>query len=69
MEICMPIKVCIAGATGWTGSVVARHMILSDEFEVVGALARQHADQDQLLRGHYQSHRQRAFPWVDSVMM
>lgn len=42
----MPIKVCIAGATGWTGSVVARHMILSDEFEVVGALARQHADQD-----------------------
>jgi 4-hydroxy-tetrahydrodipicolinate reductase len=42
----MPINVCIAGATGWTGSVIARHMILSDEFEVVGALARQHADQD-----------------------
>ena len=21
----MPIKVCIAGTTGWTGSVVARH--------------------------------------------
>ena len=42
----MPINVCIAGATGWTGSVVARHMILSDEFEVVGALARQHADED-----------------------
>jgi 4-hydroxy-tetrahydrodipicolinate reductase len=42
----MPINVCIAGATGWTGSVVARHMILSDEFEVVGALARRQADQD-----------------------
>ncbi|MGZ4764649.1 MAG: 4-hydroxy-tetrahydrodipicolinate reductase [Ilumatobacteraceae bacterium] len=42
----MPINVCIAGATGWTGSVVARHMILSDEFEVVGALARAQAGSD-----------------------
>ncbi len=42
----MPINVCIAGATGWTGSVVARHMIRSDEFEVVGALAREQAGSD-----------------------
>ena len=42
----MTISVCIAGTTGWTGSVVARHMIASDEFEVVGALARQDAGRD-----------------------
>ena len=32
----MTIKVCIAGATGWTGSVVARHLLASDDFDVVG---------------------------------
>jgi len=42
----MPINVCIAGTTGWTGSVVARHLLRSDEFEVVGALARQEAGRD-----------------------
>ena len=42
----MPINVCIAGTTGWTGSVVARHALLSDEFEVVGAIARQSAGRD-----------------------
>jgi 4-hydroxy-tetrahydrodipicolinate reductase len=40
------IRVCIAGATGWTGSVVARHLLMSDEFEVVGAIARQTAERD-----------------------
>jgi len=38
--------VCIAGTTGWTGSVVARHLLQSDEFEVVGALARGTAGND-----------------------
>jgi len=42
----MPINVCIAGTTGWTGSVVARHLLQSDEFEVVGALARREAGRD-----------------------
>src|SRR6185295_11506204 len=42
----MSIKVCIAGTTGWTGSVVARHLLESDEFEVVGAIARQTAGVD-----------------------
>ena len=42
----MAIKVCIAGTTGWTGSVVARHLLASDEFEVVGAIARRTAGSD-----------------------
>src|SRR4029079_247457 len=42
----MPINVCIAGPAGWTGSVVARHLLQSDEFEVVGALARREAGRD-----------------------
>ncbi len=42
----MPITVCVAGTTGWTGSVVARHLLLSDDFEVVGAIARQSAARD-----------------------
>jgi 4-hydroxy-tetrahydrodipicolinate reductase len=42
----MAIKVCIAGTTGWTGSVVARHLLASEDFEVVGAIARQTAGQD-----------------------
>ena len=31
----MPIKVCVAGATGWTGSLVARRILESSEFELV----------------------------------
>jgi 4-hydroxy-tetrahydrodipicolinate reductase len=42
----MSIKVCVAGATGWTGSVVAKHLLASEEFEVVGAIARQAAGHD-----------------------
>ncbi len=42
----MAIKVCVAGTTGWTGSVVARHLLASDDFDVVGAIARQTAGQD-----------------------
>ncbi|HEX2910373.1 MAG TPA: 4-hydroxy-tetrahydrodipicolinate reductase [Chloroflexia bacterium] len=37
----MAIKVCIAGVTGWTGSLLARRIIESEEFELVGAVARQ----------------------------
>jgi 4-hydroxy-tetrahydrodipicolinate reductase len=42
----MSIKVCIAGTTGWTGSVVARHLLASNEFDVVGAIARDAAGTD-----------------------
>ena len=42
----MAIKVCIAGTTGWTGSGVARHLLASDDFDVVGAIARQTAGHD-----------------------
>lgn len=42
----MPIKICIAGITGWTGSIVAKQVLASDEFELVGAIARQQAGQD-----------------------
>src|SRR4029079_19554562 len=42
----MALNVCIAGTTGWTGSVVARHLLQSDDFEVVGALARSEAGND-----------------------
>lgn len=42
----MPIKVCIAGATGWTGSVIAQRLLASPEFMVVGAIARSSAGKD-----------------------
>jgi len=38
--------VCVAGATGWTGSLVARQLIASSEFELTGAVARTQAGQD-----------------------
>jgi 4-hydroxy-tetrahydrodipicolinate reductase len=36
----MSLKVSIAGVTGWTGSAVARAVLASSDFELVGALAR-----------------------------
>jgi 4-hydroxy-tetrahydrodipicolinate reductase len=42
----MTIKVCVAGATGWTGSVVSKQLLDSDEFELVGAIARSSAGRD-----------------------
>lgn len=42
----MPIHVCVAGATGWTGSLVTRHILASDEFKLAGAIARRQAGQD-----------------------
>ena len=42
----MAINVCVAGTTGWTGSVVARHLLASEEFSVVGAIARGAAGSD-----------------------
>jgi 4-hydroxy-tetrahydrodipicolinate reductase len=46
----MPINVCIAGATGWAGSLIARRLLegsgASAEFKLTGAIARQKAGLD-----------------------
>ena len=42
----MPIKICIAGATGWAGSAVTRHVLQSLDFELVGVIARRSAGRD-----------------------
>lgn len=42
----MSIKVCVAGVTGWTGSVVARQVVAADEFDLAGAIARATAGRD-----------------------
>jgi 4-hydroxy-tetrahydrodipicolinate reductase len=38
----MAIKVCVAGATGWTGSAVVKGILSNPKFELVGAVARSH---------------------------
>lgn len=42
----MAIRVCVAGASGWTGSEVARAVLASPEFELTGAIARRAAGRD-----------------------
>lgn len=42
----MAIRVCVAGATGWTGSAVTRAILASNEFQLVSAVARQQAGRD-----------------------
>ena len=42
----MPIRVCVAGATGWTGSLVTRRILGSSEFQLVGTIARRDAGRD-----------------------
>ena len=42
----MPIRICIAGVTGWTGQAVARAVLGAPAFALTGAIARQHAGQD-----------------------
>ena len=42
----MVIRVCVAGATGWTGSAVTRKVLESSEFQLVGAIARQQTGVD-----------------------
>ena len=39
----MTIRVCVGGATGWTGESVVAAVLDSDEFELVGAVARRAA--------------------------
>lgn len=42
----MAVRVCVAGATGWTGSAVTRAILKSSEFLLVSALARREAGRD-----------------------
>lgn len=42
----MSIRVCVAGATGWTGSAVAKGILASADFELTGAVARRAAGRD-----------------------
>ncbi|HZC05594.1 MAG TPA: 4-hydroxy-tetrahydrodipicolinate reductase [Ktedonobacterales bacterium] len=42
----MTIRVCVAGATGWTGSAIARQILASTEFSLTGAVARKRAGSD-----------------------
>ncbi len=39
----MTIRVCLAGATGWAGSALARRLAYTEEIEVVAAVSRTHA--------------------------
>ena len=44
----MAIRVCVAGATGWAGAAVTRHILASTDgdFMLTGAVARQLAGSD-----------------------
>jgi 4-hydroxy-tetrahydrodipicolinate reductase len=42
----MPIRVCVAGVSGWTGSEIARAILASPDFELTGAIARRNAGRD-----------------------
>jgi len=45
MKTTAPIKVCVAGATGWTGSLVCKAILASKDFKLTGAIARKEAGQ------------------------
>lgn len=42
----MTIRVCVAGATGWTGGAVTAAILKSSEFQLVGAIARRQVGVD-----------------------
>ena len=42
----MAIRVCVAGATGWTGRAVTGAILESSEFQLVGAIARRQVGVD-----------------------
>ncbi len=39
----MPIRVCLAGATGWAGSALARGIAQTEDIELVAAISRTHS--------------------------
>lgn len=42
----MPMRVCLAGATGWAGSALARGIAKAEDIELVAAVSRKHAGRD-----------------------
>ncbi len=42
----MAIRVCVAGATGWTGRAVTDAILASSDFQLVGAIARRQVGVD-----------------------
>jgi len=42
----MAIRVCVAGATGWTGRAVTGAILASSDFQLVGAMARRQVGVD-----------------------
>lgn len=42
----MSIRVCVAGATGWTGSEVVKGLVNTSDLQLTGAIARKSAGQD-----------------------
>jgi 4-hydroxy-tetrahydrodipicolinate reductase len=42
----MAVRICVAGVTGWTGSAVARAVLASTDYTLVGAVARRAAGTD-----------------------
>ena len=42
----MKTRICVAGATGWTGSMVAKALLGSEEFTLAAAIARGRAGED-----------------------
>jgi len=42
----MAIRIIVAGATGWTGSAVAKAVLAADDLQLVGAVARSAAGRD-----------------------
>ena len=41
----MTLKICLAGATGWAGSELARGIAATDDLVLASAVARRHAGQ------------------------
>ena len=44
-EVPMSLRICLAGATGWAGSELARGIAAADDLALVSAVARRHAGQ------------------------
>src|SRR5690242_17292728 len=42
----MTTRVCLAGATGWAGSELARGIAATDDLDIVAAVSRKHAGRD-----------------------
>jgi dihydrodipicolinate reductase len=42
----MVIRVCLAGATGWAGSELARAIVKTEDLALVAAVSRKHAGRD-----------------------